>query len=295
VKVFTLNQIPNDQKVDYKSGQSYRLTVERDGCGYTMTKTVIAPGVKSYQHYKHHHETCYCVSGKGHLIHSDTGEKYEITPDTTYVLDKHDPHYFEAEKETVLICTFAPALKGREVHREDGSYEPSERSPVYNVQSVPIDMVTSNDYNPNAVAPPEMELLETSIWEDGYTQPVVVVWDGEREQYVVVDGFHRFITLCNSQRIRERENGMLPVVVLNKEMHDRMASTIRHNRARGSHNIELMSGIVSELVEMGKSDRWICKHIGMSKDELLRLKQITGVAALFSNRDFSESWEAEAD
>jgi ParB-like chromosome segregation protein Spo0J len=88
---------------------------------------------------------------------------------------------------------------------------------------------------------------------------------------------------------------MLPVVVINKEMGDRMASTIRHNRARGSHNIELMSTIVSELVEMGKGDRWICQHIGMSPDELLRMKQITGVAALFQNKDFSDSWNAEID
>lgn len=167
------------------------------------------------------------------------------------------------------------------------------KSPVYNVVSVPIDKVQANDYNPNAVAPPEMELLETSIWEDGYTQPVVTVYDDEHDRYVVVDGFHRYLTLKNSDRIRERENGMLPVVILDKSMGDRMASTIRHNRARGSHNIELMSNIVSELVEMGKSDRWICKHIGMSADELLRLKQITGVAALFSNRDFSESWTVE--
>lgn len=85
----------------------------------------------------------------------------------------------------------------------------------------------------------------------------------------------------------------MPVVVLDKDIHDRMASTIRHNRARGTHNIELMSTIVSELVEMGKGDRWICQHIGMSQDELLRLKQITGVAALFQNQDFSASWDAE--
>ena len=111
--------------------------------------------------------------------------------------------------------------------------------------------------------------------------------------YTVVDGFHRFTVLKNSERIREREKEMLPVVVLKKEMHDRMASTIRHNRARGSHNVELMSSIVSELVEIGKSDRWICKHIGMSPDELLRLKQITGVAALFQNKQFSSSWDAE--
>jgi len=167
------------------------------------------------------------------------------------------------------------------------------KSPVYNVIAVPIEKVTSNDYNPNSVAPPEMALLETSIWEDGYTQPVVTVYDSDTDTYVVVDGFHRYCILRDSDRIREREQGMLPVVVLDTQMHDRMASTIRHNRARGSHNIELMSTIVAELVEMGKGDAWICKHIGMSPDELLRLKQITGVAALFQNQDFSKSWDAE--
>lgn len=167
-------------------------------------------------------------------------------------------------------------------------------SPVYAVRSVPISKVFANDYNPNAVAPPEMELLEISIWEDGYTQPVVTCYDKEKDNYVVVDGFHRYLILKNSKRIYDREKGMLPVVVINKGISDRMASTIRHNRARGSHNIDLMSNIVSELVEMGKGDRWICKHIGMSLDELLRMKQITGVAALFANRDFSDSWEAES-
>ena len=98
------------------------------------------------------------------------------------------------------------------------------RSPVYDVRSVPIDKVVANDYNPNSVAPPEMELLEISIWEDGYTQPVVTVYDAENDRYVVVDGFHRFLTLKNSKRIRERERGMLPVVVLDKAMSDRMAS-----------------------------------------------------------------------
>lgn len=167
------------------------------------------------------------------------------------------------------------------------------KSPVYGVLAVPLDKVKANTYNPNAVAPPEMELLETSIWEDGYTQPVVTYYDQEQDLYIVVDGFHRYRTMLESQRIRERENGLLPVVVIDKEIGDRMASTIRHNRARGTHNIELMSAIVAELVEMGKGDRWICKHIGMSADELLRLKQITGVAALFANREFSQSWTAE--
>ena len=169
------------------------------------------------------------------------------------------------------------------------------RSPVYGVKAVPIEKVKANDYNPNAVAPPEMALLETSIWEDGYTQPVVTYYDRESDMYIVVDGFHRYLTLNNSKRIFEREGGMLPVVVIEKELGDRMASTIRHNRARGTHNIELMSTIVSELVEMGKGDRWICQHIGMSVDELLRLKQITGVAALFANRDFSAAWDAECE
>jgi ParB-like chromosome segregation protein Spo0J len=169
------------------------------------------------------------------------------------------------------------------------------KSPVYNVRAVPLDKVRANDYNPNKVAPPEMALLETSIWEDGYTQPIVTYYDAANDTYIVVDGFHRYLTIKNSDRIREREGGMLPVVVIEKEIGDRMASTIRHNRARGTHNIELMSVIVSELVEMGKGDRWICQHIGMSADELLRLKQITGVAALFANREFSASWEAEIE
>ena len=178
-----------------------------------------------------------------------------------------------------------------ERYREDGMNKFT--SPVYNVRAVPIDKVRANDYNPNAVAPPEMALLETSIWEDGYTQPVVTYYDSDNDMYIVVDGFHRYLTLKNSRRIFEREGGMLPVVVIDKELGDRMASTIRHNRARGTHNIELMSTIVAELVEMGKGDRWICQHIGMSLDELLRLKQITGVAALFANRSFSQSWEAD--
>lgn len=167
------------------------------------------------------------------------------------------------------------------------------KSPVYSVLSVPVDKVQANDYNPNSVAPPEMELLETSIWEDGYTMPVVCFYDDENDKYIVVDGFHRYTVLKTSKRIFERENGMLPVSVINKDISDRMASTIRHNRARGSHSIDLMSNIVSELVEMGKGDAWICKHIGMSQDELLRMKQITGLASLFQNKDFSSSWDAE--
>ena len=298
MKVFDISTLPQDRIVPFNAGISHRLTLADDEMGYTMTKTVISPDAgKVFWHYKNHLETCYCVSGNATLTNAETGEQFTIGPDVTYVLDKHDAHYFEAHEETILICCFNPPLTGKEIHQQDGSYKQSEEwlSPVYSVKRVPIEKVTANDYNPNSVAPPEMALLETSIWEDGYTQPVVVVYDSENDKYVVVDGFHRYCILRDSRRVNEREKGMLPVVVLNKEMHDRMASTIRHNRARGAHNIELMSTIVAELVEMGKGDRWICKHIGMSPDELLRLKQITGVAALFQNQDFSESWDAEDD
>ena len=163
-------------------------------------------------------------------------------------------------------------------------------SPVYNVKAIPIDKIRANSYNPNSVAPPEMALLEISIWEDGYTMPVVCYYLPEIDMYEIVDGFHRYTVLKTSQRVFEREGGKLPVVVIDKDESNRMASTIRHNRARGSHSIDLMSNIVSELVASGMSDAWILKHVGMDKDELLRLKQITGLADLFKDRAFSEAY-----
>ena len=144
-------------------------------------------------------------------------------------------------------------------------------SPVYRVQAVPVEKIVANDYNPNRVAPPEMRLLELSIWEDGYTQPIVCYRMPEEDRYVIVDGFHRYTVMLTSRRIRERERGLLPVVVIDKPLGERMASTIRHNRARGSHNIDLMAGIVAELVSIGKSDAWIARNIGMEVDEILRL------------------------
>lgn len=164
-------------------------------------------------------------------------------------------------------------------------------SPVYNVQAVPIEKVMANDYNPNAVAPPEMRLLELSIWEDGYTQPVVTYYDSEKDLYIVVDGFHRYKILKTSKRIYEREKGLLPVVVIDKPIEDRMASTIRHNRARGTHNVDLMSNIVAELHQIGKSDSWIAKKLGMDADEVLRLKQVGGLADIFRDNEFSKSWD----
>jgi ParB-like chromosome segregation protein Spo0J len=173
---------------------------------------------------------------------------------------------------------------------------PMKNEPVDCVLWVKGENVKANDYNPNAVAPPEMELLKQSILEDGYTQPIVS-FKNENE-IVVVDGFHRNRVGKECQEVKDRIFGYLPVVNINQWKQgksDRMASTIRHNRARGSHNIELMSQIVTELVEMGKGDAWICKHIGMSADELLRMKQITGLASLFKNKSFSEAWEANSE
>lgn len=164
-------------------------------------------------------------------------------------------------------------------------------SPVYNVRAVPLEKIRANAYNPNSVAPPEMKLLETSIWEDGYTMPVVCYYLPDEDIYEIVDGFHRYTILKTSKRINERERGLLPVVVIDKPISDRMASTIRHNRARGTHSIDLMVNIVAELTQAGMSDAWIMRHIGMDIDELLRLKQISGIAALFKDREFSLAQE----
>ena len=167
-------------------------------------------------------------------------------------------------------------------------------SPVYNVKRVPIEKIHANRYNPNHVARPEMDLLYQSIKIDGYTMPIVCDYDEKSDSYEIVDGFHRYTIMMEHKDIYERENGCLPVVTTyNTDSSDKMASTIRHNRARGSHDIELMSNIVSELVQAGMSDAWIAKNIGMDLDEILRLKQITGLAALFKDKEFSKSWEAK--
>lgn len=169
------------------------------------------------------------------------------------------------------------------------------KSPVYGVIAVPLEKVVANNYNPNIVAPPEMKLLELSIWEDGYTMPCVCYYLAEEDRYELVDGYHRYLVMKTSKRIYERECGLLPVSVINKDISERMASTIRHNRARGVHSVELMSNIVAELTKSGMSDSWIMKNIGMDKDELLRLKQLTGLAALFADKEFgkSEDWLEE--
>lgn len=168
-------------------------------------------------------------------------------------------------------------------------------SPVYNIISVPIEKIEPNTYNPNSVAPPELKLLYDSIKEDGYTMPVVCYYDKERDLYVIVDGFHRYRIMLDHPDIYEREAGRLPVSVIDKPIDCRMASTIRHNRARGSHNVDLMSNIIKELHELGRSDAWISRHLGMEKDEILRLKQITGLTALFKDINFGLAWQVVDD
>lgn len=169
------------------------------------------------------------------------------------------------------------------------------KSPVYNVRAIPLEKIRANEYNPNAVAPPEMKLLYKSILEDGYTMPVVCYYKEDEDIYEIVDGFHRYTIMKTHKDIFERENGCLPVVTIEKNISERMASTIRHNRARGSHSIDLMVNIVAELIEAGRSDAWILKNIGMDAEELLRLKQISGLAALFKNEDFSKAWDVAKD
>ncbi|MFQ9514314.1 MAG: IbrB-like domain-containing protein [Eubacterium sp.] len=165
------------------------------------------------------------------------------------------------------------------------------KSPVYNVIPVPVEKIKPNNYNPNAVAPPEMKLLYESIKNDGYTMPVVCYYNKGEDEYIIVDGFHRYRIMLEHTDIYEREKGMLPVTVIDKSLDKRMASTIRHNRARGSHDVDLMSNIVKELHELGRSDAWISKHLGMDRDEILRLKQITGLAALFKDVNFGKAWK----
>ncbi len=169
---------------------------------------------------------------------------------------------------------------------------PLRDEPVDCVLWVDADQVEANDYNPNKVAPPEMKLLHVSISEDGYTQPVVV-WPADGG-YTVVDGFHRHRVGREFADIRKRVRGRLPITVIRADRADRpdrIASTIRHNRARGKHQVQAMSEIVMELARRNWSDEKIANELGMDSDEVLRLKQITGLAEMFADREFSEAWE----
>lgn len=171
---------------------------------------------------------------------------------------------------------------------------PFKNEPVDLVLWVKSDEVTANDYNPNSVAPPEMELLKTSILSDGYTQPIVAF--PEDNTITVVDGFHRHRVGKESEEVNKRVHDYLPIVSIRHtqaDKGDRMASTIRHNRARGKHRVEGMSEIVLELKRRNWSDNKIAKNLGMDADEILRLCQISGLREIFHDQEFSKSWDVE--
>ena len=164
--------------------------------------------------------------------------------------------------------------------------------PVLNIQLVKVEEVEGNDYNPNKVAPPEMTLLNLSILKDGLTMPVVVAdQDKKKQPYVVVDGFHRTTTVKKNRKIYESLSGYLPVSKLNKSIEERITSTVRHNMARGTHQVELSAKLVAMLKKHNWTNARIGMELGMDADEVLRLKQITGLAELFKDKQFSKSWE----
>lgn len=162
--------------------------------------------------------------------------------------------------------------------------------PIDFVRWVPVEMVTPNDYNPNSVAKKEMRLLYHSIKHDGYTQPVVTIWDNDLQKYVIVDGFHRYFTCKSNADIRERNRGMLPIVVIEKDINDRMAATVRHNRARGKHSVDGMANMVFQMLDNGMDDAAICNELGMEPEEILRLKHITGFSKLFQDAEYKQAW-----
>lgn len=198
------------------------------------------------------------------------------------------------ELQTLDIDSKVKALNEIKIAMHEIS--PMKTEPVDCVLWVKNDSVHANDYNPNSVAPPEMELLRLSISADGYTQPIVSMLEENGETREVIDGFHRNRVGKECVEIQQRVHGYLPVVTINEDrtkINDRVASTIRHNRARGKHKIEAMSDIVIDLKKRNWSDEKISKNLGMDKDEVLRLCQIGGLVELFSNKEFSEAWEAE--
>jgi ParB-like chromosome segregation protein Spo0J len=174
-------------------------------------------------------------------------------------------------------------------------YSPFKAEPIDCVIWAKIDSIEANDYNPNSVAPPEMELLKNSILENGYTQPIVA-WESEEEKFEVIDGFHRNRVGRECKEVSDRIKGYLPLAVINDDSSDRgerIAATIRHNRARGKHKIDSMSDIVVELKRRNWSDKKIGTKLGMDPDEVLRLCQISGLAEMFSDHEFSEAWGVE--
>lgn len=167
---------------------------------------------------------------------------------------------------------------------------PQAAMPVDFVRWIPLEQVEPNDYNPNSVARIEMGLLLQSIQHDGYTQPIVTIYDKERDKYIIVDGFHRYYVMKENRAVYDSCHGLLPCVVLDKDLNDRMASTVRHNRARGKHTVTGMSSLVFKMLDGGMSDAQICNELGMEPEELLRLKHITGFSKLFADVEYNRAW-----
>jgi ParB-like chromosome segregation protein Spo0J len=170
---------------------------------------------------------------------------------------------------------------------------PFSEMPVSDVRWIPIGDISPNNYNPNAVAKKEMGLLYVSIKHDGYTQPIVAARDEDSRKYVIVDGFHRYFVGKSCPDILENTHGRLPVVILKKGISDRMAATVRHNRARGAHSIDGMGNIVFSMLDDGMSDSEICGKLGLEAEELLKLKYVTGFAKLYENAEYNRAWKAQ--
>ena len=163
--------------------------------------------------------------------------------------------------------------------------------PIDDVRWVPLAQVQANDYNPNSVAMNEMRLLYVSIQHDGLTQPIVTFYDPDLKKYIIVDGFHRYTTVSRNPDLLEKTGGCVPVVVIQKSIAERMASTVRHNRARGKHSVAGMGTLVFGMLQQGVSDEGVCNEIGLEADELLRLKHLTGFSKLFENTEYRKAWE----
>lgn len=159
-------------------------------------------------------------------------------------------------------------------------------SPVYNIKKIPLEKIVANDYNPNKVASREMELLYISIKEDGYTMPIVCYYDKENDKYIIVDGFHRYTIMLKYKDIYEREGGCIPVSVIDKDLNDRVASTIRHNRARGKHDVQLQANIV-KMLKNGWTEKQIMKELGMDYEEVSRLLGLMGIFSEVKDMPYS--------
>jgi hypothetical protein len=198
-----------------------------------------------------------------------------------------DSAFAECKDEVATVALLNDLLD--HIHKEHSPY----KEPVARVRFIPVEQMEANDYNPNSVAMNEMKLLYHSIMSDGFTQPVVCVYDPKKEKYVIIDGFHRFTTTRLNQDLRDRTHGTVPAVVLDKPITDRMASTVRHNRARGKHSMAGMGNMVFKMLDEGMTDVEICEELGMEPDELIRLKHVTGFSKLFGDVEYRKTWETK--